>query len=295
MEREPFAPSVAPQTCVLKMNFACGNCHKKIRKQLQKTQGVHSIHIDANEGKVTVSSTVDPHVLIEEFAKIGKKAHLLWEPRPLLMNQNNADNRGKRVQDAPFIAQQNGIDLDQLAQLQKFAENKRLKLLELNQTNNIKMTFTDNGDISHSDHATDINTNNLHELKGSNGAMNGHNPPPMNTFGQGQYGNIGGASSSRGPAPSGNGSGGCDPTTKNVPPCCHAFEFSCGGNRWGEEKAHRPLLPPNCDPTGPMPAYNHGPYGATPPNHYAPHGPQPVNILHADVNCGGGHKTCRVM
>lgn len=257
--------------------------------------GVHSIHIDANEGKVTVSSTVDPHVLIEEFAKIGKKAHLLWEPRPLLMNQNNADNRGKRVQDAPFIAQQNGIDLDQLAQLQKFAENKRLKLLELNQTNNIKMTFSDNGVISHSDHATDINTNNLHELKGSNGAMNGHNPPPMNTFGQGQYGNIGGASSSRGPAPSGNGSVACDPTTKNVPPCCHAFEFSCGGNRWGEEKAHRPLLPPNCDPTGPMPAYNHGPYGATPPNHYAPHGSQPVNILHADVNCGGGHKTCRVM
>ena len=127
------------------------------------------------------------------------------------------------MQDALFDAQQNVIDLDQLAQLQKLAKNKRLKLLELNQTNN----------------------------------MNGHSPP-MSTFGQGQYGNIGGGSSSRGPAPYGNGSGGCGPATKNVHPCCHAFEFSCGGNRWGEEKAQRPLLPPNCDPTGPMPTYNHG-------------------------------------
>ena len=157
-----------------------------------------------------------------------------------------------REQDALFDAQQHGIDLDQLAQLQKLAKNKRLKLLELNQTNNIKMTFNDSGDISHVDHATDINTNNLHDPKGSNGAMNEHNPP-MSTFGQGQNGNIGGGSSSRGPASYGNGSGGCGPATKNVHPCCHAFEFSCGGNRWGEEKAQRPLMPPNCDSTGPMP------------------------------------------
>ncbi|KAJ6432374.1 hypothetical protein OIU84_019587 [Salix udensis] len=87
-------------------------------------------------------------------------------------------------------------------------------------------------------------------------------------------GNIGGGSSSRGPAPYGNGSGGCGPTMKNLHPCCHAFEFSCGCNGWGEEKAQRPLLPPNWNPTGSMPPYNHGPYGAPPPNHHAPHGSQ---------------------
>ncbi|CAK7326018.1 unnamed protein product [Dovyalis caffra] len=43
----PFALSIAPRVCT------------------------HSIDIDANEGKVTVSSTVDPHVLVEEFAKTG--------------------------------------------------------------------------------------------------------------------------------------------------------------------------------------------------------------------------------
>ncbi|CAK7326017.1 unnamed protein product [Dovyalis caffra] len=121
---------------------------------------------DANERKVTVSSTVDPHLLVEEFARIGKKAHFLWVPRPFLMNQNKADDRGSGSAGS--------------SQLQKFAEKKRMKLLELNQTN-IKMTVNDNGDISHIDRATNVTTNNLHEPRGNNGAMNWHNQPPMNT------------------------------------------------------------------------------------------------------------------
>ncbi|KAJ6429376.1 hypothetical protein OIU84_020914 [Salix udensis] len=92
--------------------------------------------------------------------------------------------------------------------------------------------------------------NNLQEPGVDNGAINGHNPPPMNTFGQGQHGNLGGASSSsRGHAYYAKNGGGFGPANKNVPSCCHDLEFSCGGDGWGGEKAQRPLLPPSRVPT----------------------------------------------
>ena len=113
------------------------------------------------------------------------------------------------------------------------------------------MTFNDNSDISHI--YIDCATNNLQEPGVDNGAINGHNPQPMNTFGQGQHGNIVGASSSRGHAYYAKNDGGFGPATKNVASCCHDLEFSCGGDGWGGEKAQRPLLPPSRVPTSPTP------------------------------------------
>ncbi|KAF9677024.1 hypothetical protein SADUNF_Sadunf08G0064200 [Salix dunnii] len=107
----------------------------------------------------------------------------------------------------------------------------------------------------------------------------------MNTFGQGQHGNIGGASSSRSHAYYAKNDGGFGPATKNAPPCCHDLEFSCGRDGWGEEKAQRPLLPPSRVPTGPTSTYNSVPYGAAQPNHYAPHWSSPVNTQYADMSC----------
>ncbi|XVE77761.1 hypothetical protein DITRI_Ditri13aG0088700 [Diplodiscus trichospermus] len=62
------------RTCILKMNVKCENCQRKLKKTLQKIHGVHSINIDANEGKVEVSSTVDPNLFIAMLAKAGENS-----------------------------------------------------------------------------------------------------------------------------------------------------------------------------------------------------------------------------
>ncbi|XP_039048732.1 heavy metal-associated isoprenylated plant protein 34-like isoform X2 [Hibiscus syriacus] len=66
------------QTWVLKVNIqcSCDGCKQKIRKLLQKVDGVYSCSINADQGKITVSGNVDPAVLIKKLQKSGKHAQL---------------------------------------------------------------------------------------------------------------------------------------------------------------------------------------------------------------------------
>ncbi|XP_039022335.1 heavy metal-associated isoprenylated plant protein 34-like isoform X2 [Hibiscus syriacus] len=66
------------QTWVLKVNIqcSCDGCKQKIRKLLQKVDGVYTISINADQGKVTVTGNVDPAVLIKKLLKSGKHAQL---------------------------------------------------------------------------------------------------------------------------------------------------------------------------------------------------------------------------
>ncbi|CAA2953737.1 heavy metal-associated isoprenylated plant 34 [Olea europaea subsp. europaea] len=64
------------QTCVLKVNIHCDGCKQKIKKKLLKIEGVYSVKIDVDQGKVTVSGNVDPATLIKKLDKSGKRAEL---------------------------------------------------------------------------------------------------------------------------------------------------------------------------------------------------------------------------
>uniref|UniRef100_A0A1D1ZK46 HMA domain-containing protein n=1 Tax=Anthurium amnicola TaxID=1678845 RepID=A0A1D1ZK46_9ARAE len=70
------------QTIVLKVNIHCDGCKLEVKKLLQKIEGVYTIHIDAEQQKVTVSGNVDSATLIRRLARSGKHAEL-WSQRPV--------------------------------------------------------------------------------------------------------------------------------------------------------------------------------------------------------------------
>ncbi|KAH6833023.1 Heavy metal transport/detoxification superfamily protein [Perilla frutescens var. hirtella] len=86
------------QTCVLKVNIHCDGCKHKVKKILQKIEGVYTTKIDSEQGKVTVSGNVDPNTLIKKLIKNGKHAEL-WVAKPNNNNnQNNLNNQFKNMQ-----------------------------------------------------------------------------------------------------------------------------------------------------------------------------------------------------
>ncbi|PKA54128.1 Heavy metal-associated isoprenylated plant protein 26 [Apostasia shenzhenica] len=64
------------QTIVLKVNIHCDGCKDKVKKLLQKIEGVYSVVIDVENQKVTVSGNVDSNTLIKRLARSGKHAEL---------------------------------------------------------------------------------------------------------------------------------------------------------------------------------------------------------------------------
>ncbi|KAJ6841954.1 heavy metal-associated isoprenylated plant protein 32-like [Iris pallida] len=77
------------QTCVLKVNICCDGCKIKVKKLLQKIDGVYTINIDSEKGKVTVSGSASPATLIKKLCKAGKHAELLG---PRSGNSNSTSN-----------------------------------------------------------------------------------------------------------------------------------------------------------------------------------------------------------
>ncbi|CAI9762658.1 unnamed protein product [Fraxinus pennsylvanica] len=95
MSKEEF---LKIQTCVLKVNVHCDGCKHKVKKILQKIEGVYTTNIDAEQGKVTVSGNVDPTTLIKKLAKIGKHAELWSAPKANNNQQNQLNNQFKNLQ-----------------------------------------------------------------------------------------------------------------------------------------------------------------------------------------------------
>ncbi|CAL9144428.1 unnamed protein product [Musa hybrid cultivar] len=89
------------QTCILKVSIHCNGCKKKVKKLLQKVDGVYTTSIDAEQGRVTVSGDVDPATLIKKLCKAGKHAELL-APK----NGNIIINQGQKPQPRHGKAQQ---------------------------------------------------------------------------------------------------------------------------------------------------------------------------------------------
>ncbi|KAH7679241.1 Copper chaperone domain-containing protein [Dioscorea alata] len=89
MSKEEF---LKIQTCDLKVNIHCDGCKQKVKKLLQKIDGVYTTSIDAEQGKVTVSGNVDPATLIKKLAKHGKHAQL-WASKGAINPQFNLSNQ----------------------------------------------------------------------------------------------------------------------------------------------------------------------------------------------------------
>ncbi|KHN42381.1 hypothetical protein glysoja_020093 [Glycine soja] len=81
------------QTCVLKVNIHCDGCKQKVKKLLQRIEGVYQVQIDAEQQKVTVSGSVDSATLIKKLVRAGKHAEL-WSQK-INQNQKQKNNNAK--------------------------------------------------------------------------------------------------------------------------------------------------------------------------------------------------------
>ncbi|XP_057477248.1 heavy metal-associated isoprenylated plant protein 37-like [Actinidia eriantha] len=82
------------QTCVLKVNIHCYGCKQKVKKILQRIEGVYRVNIDAEQQKVTVSGSVDSATLIKKLVRAGKHSEL-WSQTNQNQNQKPNNNLTK--------------------------------------------------------------------------------------------------------------------------------------------------------------------------------------------------------
>eukprot|EP00252_Welwitschia_mirabilis_P017017 TRINITY_DN37844_c0_g1_i1.p1 TRINITY_DN37844_c0_g1~~TRINITY_DN37844_c0_g1_i1.p1 ORF type:complete len:445 (-),score=117.20 TRINITY_DN37844_c0_g1_i1:145-1479(-) len=84
------------QTTVLKVHIHCDGCKKKVKKILQKIEGVYEVHIEEEVHKVTVvANNVRPEDLIRKLSRAGKPAEV-W-PTPGKANAQKQSDQ-KKVQ-----------------------------------------------------------------------------------------------------------------------------------------------------------------------------------------------------
>ncbi|XP_017256132.1 heavy metal-associated isoprenylated plant protein 33 isoform X1 [Daucus carota subsp. sativus] len=84
------------KVCALRVSIHCDGCQKKVKKVLQKIEGVYKVSIDSEQGKVTVSGDFDPEILIKKLKKHGKRAELWDAPKP---NTNGEQTQQPIVKD----------------------------------------------------------------------------------------------------------------------------------------------------------------------------------------------------
>ncbi|XP_058077771.1 heavy metal-associated isoprenylated plant protein 32-like [Magnolia sinica] len=151
MSKEEF---LKIQTCVLKVHIHCDGCKQKVKKLLQKIDGVYTTSIDAEQGKVTVSGDVDPSTLIKKLQKGGKHAEI-WGSKgggnqPKGQFQNMQIDNGKGQKDGK--SQKGGKD--QKAQQPKQQQQQlqqQIKGLKLPQFKGLGLPFKDQKSVKFED------------------------------------------------------------------------------------------------------------------------------------------------
>ncbi|KAA8532590.1 hypothetical protein F0562_032594 [Nyssa sinensis] len=106
------------QTCVLKVNIHCDGCKQKVKKLLQRIEGVYQVNIDAEQQKVSVSGSVDSATLIKKLVRAGKHAELWSQKR----NQNQKQKANCIKDDMNNKGQKQGLikGLEAFKNQQKF-------------------------------------------------------------------------------------------------------------------------------------------------------------------------------
>ncbi|XVF85331.1 hypothetical protein PTKIN_Ptkin17bG0109200 [Pterospermum kingtungense] len=83
------------QTCVLKVNIHCDGCKQKVKKILQRIDGVYQVNIDADQQKVTVLGSVDSATLIKKLVRDGKHAEVWLQKSNQNQNQNQNQHQNQ--------------------------------------------------------------------------------------------------------------------------------------------------------------------------------------------------------
>ncbi|GMY18519.1 heavy metal-associated isoprenylated plant protein 37 [Fagus crenata] len=106
------------QTCVLKVSIHCDGCKQKVKKLLQRIEGVYQVNIDAEQQKVTVSGSVDAASLIKKLVRAGKYAEV-WSQKT---NQNQKQKNNCIKDDKNNKGQKQGLmkGLEPFKNQQKF-------------------------------------------------------------------------------------------------------------------------------------------------------------------------------
>lgn len=99
------------QTCLLRVNIHCDGCKQKVKKLLQRIEGVFQVIIDTEQQKVSVSGCVDSATLIKKLIRAGKHAEL-WSNKPnqnqnqkqkaSCMKDDKNNNKGQKQQQQKF-------------------------------------------------------------------------------------------------------------------------------------------------------------------------------------------------
>ncbi|KAG6702071.1 hypothetical protein I3842_07G015700 [Carya illinoinensis] len=86
------------QTYIFKVNIHCDGCKQKVKKLVQKIEGVYAVHIDADQDKVSVSGNFDPARLLHKLEKSGKHPELWGHQKSSNLNQNHLNNQFRNMQ-----------------------------------------------------------------------------------------------------------------------------------------------------------------------------------------------------
>ncbi|GMH05506.1 hypothetical protein Nepgr_007346 [Nepenthes gracilis] len=88
---------------VLKVHMDCSGCANKVRKALEKLDGVDEVDIDMEMKKVTVTGWAEEKKLLEAVRKTGRRA----EPWPMPYNPNIHNFRHYYDQHESFLSTSN--------------------------------------------------------------------------------------------------------------------------------------------------------------------------------------------
>ncbi|XP_038876312.1 heavy metal-associated isoprenylated plant protein 37 [Benincasa hispida] len=81
------------QTCDLRVNIHCDGCRQKVKKLLQRIEGVFQVAIGAENQKVTVLGNVDSTTLINKLVRAGKHAELWSQKANPSQKPKNKDDK----------------------------------------------------------------------------------------------------------------------------------------------------------------------------------------------------------
>ncbi|PON88313.1 Heavy metal-associated domain containing protein [Trema orientale] len=82
------------KTWVLKVSIHCEGCKRKVKKTLQRIDGVYTTSIDSQQHRVTVTGNVDVQILIKKLVKTGKHAEV-WRERENLKEEEKFSGKVK--------------------------------------------------------------------------------------------------------------------------------------------------------------------------------------------------------
>ncbi|KAL3521090.1 hypothetical protein ACH5RR_019239 [Cinchona calisaya] len=151
-------PLVAPSSFILKLKIHCSKCENKLKRMILKVQGVHSVNIDAKQGTVTISGTVEPSTIMKWLEGLGRKAELLWEQNHSSSSSSSTIDGQHNLQ---IIAESKMVDErfndpNVVAQLQQLSGIKGLKNVEIAYFKTIKLTFKGEKDQDFGDQNVEV-------------------------------------------------------------------------------------------------------------------------------------------